>query len=210
MTHLTRDELVAWRDREPGVDRDRVLTHLGSCRACTAEYAELIRTAPADEPPVQLRAEDFVERGYAVRRTARQPVWSAALGSWKVWSGVLSAAAALILIVTLGGGPRPDGATQMRGAGIELTSPTAAPGQPITLEWSTGLRASRYRVVVTSPVGGEVFRTTTNVKSVTLPQPAVSRLLPGTTYAWTVTALDEDGETVTSASGTFAVAGSSR
>jgi hypothetical protein len=210
MTHLTQQELVAWRDRQAGVDRDRVLGHLASCRACTASYAELVRTAPADEAPVHFRAEDFVERGYAARRESRQLAWSAALTSWKVWSGVVTAAAAVMLVVSLGGLPWPGGTNPVRGDRIELASPVAAPGEPITLEWSTGLRASKYAIVVTSPVGGELFRTTTSTTSVRLPQAVTARLLPGTTYSWKVTALDAEDQPITSATGTLAVAKATR
>lgn len=210
MSHLTRDELVAWRDRQPGADRDRVLAHLGSCRSCTASYAELVRTAPADDAPVHFRAEDFVERGYAARREARQPAWSAALRSWKVWSGVLTAAAAVVLVVTLGGGPGPGGPTEIRGTTIELTSPVATVGQPVTLTWATGLRASKYLVLVTSPVGGERYRTMTQMTSATVPSSVTARLLPGASYSWKVTALDAEGQVITSATGTFAVVAPSR
>jgi hypothetical protein len=210
MTHLTNEELVAWRDRDAGVDRDRILAHLAGCRDCTESYAALVRTAPANEAPIHFKAEDFVERGYAVRREARQPGWSAALTSWKVWSGVVTAAAAVVLVVTLGGGTWPGGANPVRGDRLELTSPVAAAGQPITLEWSTGLRATKYAVVVTTPVGGEVFRTTTDRTSIPLPRTVTARLLPGTPYSWKVTALDGEDQPITSATGTLVVAKATR
>jgi hypothetical protein len=209
VTHLTRDELVAWRDRRPDVDRERVLSHLGGCRPCTAAYAELVRTAPAGEPPVHFRPADFVQRGYAVRRAARQPMWSSALGSWKVWGGTLSAAAALLLIVTLGPVSKPE-RPEVRGTKIELAAPVAAIGRPVTLEWTSGLRAPKYAVVVTDAAGAEIYRTTTTEPRATVPADASGKLRPGATYSWSVTALDADGQAVTSAAGTFSVSGSSR
>jgi hypothetical protein len=208
MTHLTRDELVAWRDRQAGLDRDRVLAHLGSCRVCTAAFADLVRSAPADEPPGHFKAEDFVARGYAARRTSRPPMWSAALGSWKVWGGALATAAAVILVVTLGGPTI--GGPDTRGSRIELTQPSVTAGQPVALAWTSGIQAPMFSVVVTDQAGIEVYRARVPGSPATLPPDVAAALRPGSTYGWTVTALDAGGQSITSAKGTFAVAGAGR
>jgi hypothetical protein len=101
MTHLQRDELIRWRDQGLADDRARVLSHLASCKACAESLAELIRTAPLTDTPQHFNPADFVERGYAARRSTARHSWSAALTSWKLWAGAFSAAA--ILLVALVG-----------------------------------------------------------------------------------------------------------
>jgi len=102
VTHLSREELVHWRDRGATDDRDRVVSHLAACGSCAAAYAELTRTAlpPTIERPKHFDPADFVARGYAVQRRIR-PAQSMLGLSWKVWAGALSAAA--VLIVALAG-----------------------------------------------------------------------------------------------------------
>jgi hypothetical protein len=99
VTHLSREELVHWRDRGATDDRDRVVTHLAACGSCAAAYAELARTAPAIEGPKHFDPADFVARGYAVQRRIR-PAQSMFGLSWKVWVGTLSVAAVLIVGLT--------------------------------------------------------------------------------------------------------------
>ncbi len=123
MTHLTRDELVAWRDRPADAERARVTAHLGACRPCASAYAELLRTAPAGQP-AHFRPADFVERGYAVRESAGAASWVPNLSSWRTWGGALSAAAALILVVTLGTQIGRDTTDGVRGSLLELTTPS--------------------------------------------------------------------------------------
>jgi len=102
VTHLSREELVHWRDRGATDDRDRVVSHLAACGSCSAAYAELTRTAlPSTmERPKHFDPADFVARGYAVQRRMR-PAQSMLGLSWKVWAGALSVAA--VLIVALAG-----------------------------------------------------------------------------------------------------------
>jgi hypothetical protein len=102
VTHLSREELLSWRDRGATGDRDRVVSHLAACGACAATYAELTRTAvpPTIERTTHFDPADFVSRGYAVQRRMR-PAQSMFRLSWKVWTGTLSAA--VVVIVTLAG-----------------------------------------------------------------------------------------------------------
>jgi len=100
VTHLSREELVHWRDRGATNDRDRVVAHLAACGSCAAAYAELTRTAPAIEGPKHFDPADFVARGYAVQRRIRPAPQSMLALSWKVWAGALSAAAVLIVALT--------------------------------------------------------------------------------------------------------------
>jgi hypothetical protein len=209
MTHLTRDELVAWRDRPSDGERARVTEHLGACRPCASVYAELLRTAPVEQP-AHFNPADFVQRGYAVRRSsASAPAWISAMSSWKAWGGALTAATALVLIVSVGTRLNDDPDMHLRGTGIELTAPAAA-GRPIVLAWSTGLAATSFSVEIKDASGSLVHRAATAEKTVTLPDTVAAALRPGQTYTWTVTALDASGQSITSASSTFVAGAAGR
>ena len=208
MTHLTRDELVAWRDRPSDGERARVMEHLGACRPCASVYAELLRTAPV-EPPAHLNPADFVQRGYAVRKSAASaPAWLSALSFGKTWGAALTAAAALVLIVSAGTLLKDDPDVHLRGSGIELTGPAA--GRPVVLEWSTALAVTSFTVEVKDASGGVIHRATTSEKKLTLPDPIAAALRPGETYTWTVTALDASGQAVTTESSSFVAGAAGR
>jgi hypothetical protein len=204
MTHLTREELVAWRDRHAETERERVMAHLGSCHPCASAYAELVRTAPAGEP-AHFNPADFVERGYAVRTSAASG-WLPSFSSWRAWGGALSAAAALVLVVALGTELGRHPGEGLRGSTLELTAPSVIVTRPVLLEWTTSLAAARFAVEIKDAGGAVVYRGESREKSLRLPDSAVGALRLGQTYTWTVTALDADGQPVTSASGTFVAA----
>ena len=200
MTHLSREELMQWHDQGRADDRDRVVSHLAACRSCAAEYADLIRTAPALESPTHFNPADFVARGYAVRRETSRASLRMGL-SWKVWAGALGAAAALLLVVTLG--PNDDGGT--RGGGVQITLPTEVTDQPSVVEWTTGLAVTRFRVELVDEAGATIFQTVTETPRAVLPDSDVMKLAPGRSYTWRITALDREGESLTTASKTFAI-----
>ena len=81
--HLTRDELIAWRDGGAG-DRARIVTHLAGCEACRGIAAEAERNRPAGQGAAPFDAADFVSRGYragittAAPRPAKRWIWPAA------------------------------------------------------------------------------------------------------------------------------------
>jgi hypothetical protein len=210
MTHLTRDELVAWRDRPSDGERARVTEHLGACRPCASVYAELLRTAPVGQP-AQFNPADFVQRGYAVRKSsASAPAWISSMSSWRTWGSALTAATALVLIVSIGTRLSDDPDVHLRGTGIELTAPAAAAGRPIVLAWSTGLAATSFSVEIKDGSGTLVHRAATGEKTLTLPDTVAAALGPGQTYTWTVTALDASGQSITSATSTFVAAAAGR
>jgi len=218
MAHLTRDDLVRWRDQGLPEDRERVITHLAACQSCADVYAELVRTAPADQPLEHFKPADFVKRGYAARKSAAAPTWSGALTSWKVWAGALSAAALVVLVVATG----PDlqrlfeSSDTARGAGIELITHTPGPSSPSSpttvpsLEWKTSLTASRFRVELTDQTGATVYQTETNASSATLPANVARALAPGSAYTWRVTALDRDGQAMATATTPLSPSGATR
>jgi hypothetical protein len=205
MTHLMRDELVRWRDEGLPADRERVLSHLAACESCAEAYAELIRTSPAPDTPSHFNPADFVARGYAARRNAETRSWTASLTSWKVWAGALSAAALATLVVLVAPdrhrGAEPGDVS--RGAGIELVMPSARVA-PTALEWKNALTGVRFRVELTDTNGVRLYQAETDASRIALPPEVVARILPGS-YKWSVTALDRDGQPVTTSSGTFSV-----
>jgi hypothetical protein len=202
MTHLTRDELVGWRDRPSDSERTRVMEHLGACRPCASVYAELLRTAPVEQP-AHFNPADFVQRGYAVRKPSAAPGWLSSMSSWKAWGSAITAAAALILVVSIGSRLTDERDDGLRGSRIELTAPTIAANRPVVLEWSTGLAAASFAVEIKDASGTLVHRATTSEKKLTLPDSIGAALRPGQTYTWTVTALDAGGQPVTTAASTF-------
>lgn len=134
MDHVMREELIQWRDHGRAEDRDRIVSHLATCKLCAATYAELIRTAPAAQEPARFDPKDFVKRGYAVRRDTASSAWPAIVTSWKTWAGALSAAAVLVIVLV---GPRSDSDSGVTRGGEPFTtlsgSPGAAAGVRLTL-----------------------------------------------------------------------------
>lgn len=97
--HLNREELVRFRDHGTAGDRDAVVLHLATCQSCSSMYAELLHTGPVTEGPAHFAAEDFVQRGYAVRdqmaRSESAPAW---MPSWleSLWNPPVPLARAII------------------------------------------------------------------------------------------------------------------
>jgi hypothetical protein len=206
MAHVMREEMLRWRDQGRPEDRERMLTHLASCPSCAREYAEIIRTAPVVPVPQHFDAGDFVKRGYAVRATTASQARQGWLVSWKMWAGVLSAAAVLTLVVSTGLVPVPGsgGGGTTRGASIELVTPEPSATAPAVLEWRSGLVPERFRVELTDASGTVLYRVDTTETNLVLPEEIRRQLVPGGSYQYTVAALDADGEVITSASGTIA------
>ena len=88
--HLSRDELIAWRD-EGGGDRARIVTHLAACEACRGIAADVEGNRPADQGTARFDAADFVPHGY------RSGTATAALRSAKRWMWPAAAAALIVL-----------------------------------------------------------------------------------------------------------------
>jgi hypothetical protein len=193
MTHLTRDELLAWRDRPGPADRARVIEHLAACDACGAVYAELFRTRPADQPqPAAFDTARFALRGYAAGRQAPSRPRLARLL-------VPLAAAALIVAALLIPQRQRDldpvaDTDAVRGSRIETVQ--AAAGGAIVFAWTSPFAADRYAVEVTDASATRIFYRETRESRLT-PGPELSgSLRPGGRYTWTVTALDSAGEAI--------------
>ena len=206
MTHLSRNELERWRDQGRAEDRERVLAHLAACKPCTDAYAELLRGAPAMTTPTHFDPADFVTRGYAARR--KTTGWFTAFQSWNVWVAALGAAALVVVVVSLGPRPGSESGDAIRGAQIELASPSEMAAAPSELQWRSGIAAPAFHIALVDPRGAVVFETDVSAPRVTLPGEVRARMLPGSAYTWKISALDREKRTITSASGTFSIAAS--
>lgn len=196
MTHLTRDELLAWLDASSPATRDWIVGHLAACDECSARYAELIRTRGAEMPPERFKAHDFVERGYAA--AARPP---APLLAFRPRLLIPLAVAAGILLVVFLPVRRPGTyavveTDAVRGSRPQALAPAGETSGAIEFRWASPSAADRYAVEVKDAAGQRIFYRET--RDVRLAGDAVldAALQPGQRYTWTVTALEATGEPI--------------
>lgn len=195
MTHLTRDELLAWRDAPADGERARIVGHLASCDECGAAYAELIRTRPADAAPARFDERAFAERGYAAARPSPPPA------PWLRPRVLvpLAAAAAVILALALPARDeeRPaDDADAVRGSKLETIAPDGRISGPLEFRWMTPFDRVRYVLNVTDANGNPVATRETRTGRLDADAALDAILQRGVTYRWTVTAVDEAGEVI--------------
>lgn len=216
MTHLTREELVRWRDQGLAADRDRIVGHLAACGECAAMYAELVRTAPADEPATSLHAGDFVNRGYrARRRGGLVDALAAPLRSWRPLTIAAAGAAAALLLVML----LPDARRRLqsehidpeqagiRGGSLELVAPVGPGSVPAEFRWRSPIEAASYRVDVFDDQGTLMYAIAAATERAAVTAELRGVLTAGARYRWKVTALDDLGAAITSSElQTFVVA----
>jgi hypothetical protein len=197
VNHLLREDLVRWRDEGRAEDRERITAHLAECEACTAAFAEVVRTAPLAAASTKLDPSKFVARGYAVRKASKP---ATQFVSWKAWAGALSAAALVILIVFVGMPPLDDdGDGPVTRGSITITTP-----EPTSLSWTSGVTAARYDVQLLDARQVMVFQSLTQQTSLNLPADVRAKLAPGG-YTWKVTALDEEGRPIIAATRAVAI-----
>jgi len=143
--HLSRDELIVWRDEGAG-DRDRIVTHLAACGACRQVAASLERLRPPDALPARFVPRDFVARGYSVRPGAavRSPWWR--------FMPIAAAAAVILAVVFVPAWLRrnQDSASVLRGgdARVTLIRPVdiTTPVEELTFEWKAESGLDRARL----------------------------------------------------------------
>jgi hypothetical protein len=195
MRHISDLELERWRDAGPGVDRERVIAHLAECAGCAARYADVIRRrAPQVEEASD--AADFIAAGLDIPHAAPA---SRTRGVTPWLLGLAAAAVVLLAIVmprwnTRERGPAP--ALTFRGAGVRALSPAGPVARDdLRFVWSSGMRATRFRVDVGEgdAVLGSVDATESGAA---LPASLRDRLQPGASYWWTVTALDANNASI--------------
>ncbi len=205
MTHIARDELIRWRDQGLVADRERILPHLATCKACAQTYAELIRTEPVAGAPQHFDPADFVKRGYAVRQTATRSLSIRALVSWKLWTGALAAAAVVLLAVTITTRTGRDVVGDSRGPRIEIVTPSGPTPNLSSIEWRSGIVADTFRVELADPSGRVVYRTETRDDRIAIPLETQSTLRLAKECRYTITALDRDGQPIATCSGTVSI-----
>ena len=187
MTHLTREQLLRWRDGHDESDRDRIVGHLAACDACGAAYAELMRTEPAADAPLTLAPDDFVAAGIQAGAPAAPRRW---WQSRATWIALPAAAAAALVLLTLAGRPvMPEPDATIRGTNVVAMTPSGTIDRVSEFRWTSPYAAARYRVVVLDHRRAVVLSTETRDEFL----PAS---VPSGKYVWKVEALDASGSTI--------------
>jgi hypothetical protein len=195
MTHLTREELLSWRDAPTDASREHIVGHLATCDECADAYAELIRTRPADVAASRLNSDRFIEAGYrAARGRHPAPIQQPRVPSRRPASWLLPLAAALILglltpfiyrATVLA--PRP--ADTVRGTDVQPMAPIGPVQELREFSWQSPIEAAQYRV--------RVFRGTTEIWTATSTTTRLQSTLPllerNVEYTWQVDAIDKEG-----------------
>jgi hypothetical protein len=199
MTHLTRDELVGWRDAPNPANRDRIVLHLAACDECGTLYAELMRTRPAAAGPDALEPATFIKAG-----TAAGPILHRTV-PWQRVAIPLAAAAVLILGVTTLLRREP---ASYRGADHELT--LAAPSgtvdrSALTFQWTVppATPSQRLLIYALDDPSQPVFDAKNVASPLRLTAEQAARLRPGIDYRWMVEFTTRDGRVETSAARGF-------
>ena len=202
MTHLTRETLIAWRDQPTDELRAMVVPHLASCDACSAIYAELIRTRSADDAPQRFNPADFVTTGVSVptRVDARAKGAPPAVPrGWLVPIGALAAAAVILLAVYVGRRPAPpDASTTRGGSTLAIVAPIGQVNRVNELRWNGPAAADvTYRVEILDSTGQSIFESrVTGKTTLDIPVSVQTSLIAGAQYQWLVSRLDRRGETI--------------
>ena len=191
MSHLSREELLRWRDE--GGDRERVIGHIAACPACRAALAEVVRDAPLPDAPPAGDVAEFVRQGYAAHRTAgaarRRRAWYGA--------GLLAAAAVAVAlfrpVLTPERAPVAVESTTVRGSDIQLLVPSGPVRGALEFRWSSPIAAGLYRVQVRDEGGAVVYASTSAREGLPMPPEDRARLRAGRSYSWRVDALDGEG-----------------
>jgi hypothetical protein len=195
MTHLTRDQLLAWRDAPSPASREMIIGHLAACDECAAIYAELIRIRSVEQPPERFDPRDFVEAGYAA---ARPPVPLVAFRP-RLWVPLAAAAAVVLAVLLPLMRPATDAVVPtdtLRSGAVEALAPAGPTAGVIEFRWTSPAAADRYAVEVKDPAGQRIFYRETREAQLAGDAVLVAALQPGMRYTWTVTALDATGETL--------------
>lgn len=206
MTHLTRDDLLRWRDTPSPADRDRIVLHLAACDECGALYAELMRTRPAAAGPEALEPAAFIKAGAGAgpaprARIIRPTRWM----TLRRFAIPLAAAAVVILGVTTllkrdpgsyrggDGEPQlsaPSGTVDSAALAFEWTAPPDTPS-PRLLVYALD---EPSQPVVDAKNAASPFRLTSE---------QAARLRPGIDYRWMIEFTTRDGRVETSAARGF-------
>jgi hypothetical protein len=192
--HLTRDELLAWRDAPAETDRARIVGHLAVCDECGATYADLIRTRPADDAMSRFDHRAFADRGYA----ARQP----RQGRWLRPRVLVPAAAAAAVLLALAlpamrtERSLPGDPDAVRGSRLETIAPSGEIAGPLEFRWMSPFDGVRYVVAVTDASGNHIATRESETARMIADAPLDATLRPGVRYRWTVSAVGAGGDVI--------------
>jgi hypothetical protein len=188
VTHLSRDELIGWRDSPADERRAAIVGHLAECGRCAAVYAELVRTRPSSAEPETLNPSDFVLRGRAAGNQSPRlnPRWFVPL----------AAAAGIVMAVFLfPRNPDPDTPVMRGGAALAPQAPTGTVDAVREFSWDGPADAS-YRLELSIAGGDLLHEARVRGTRYQLPPDVQARLKSGGDYQWTVMQLDVRGDIV--------------
>jgi hypothetical protein len=209
MTHLTRDDLLRWRDTPDPADRDRIVLHLAACDECGAVYAELMRTRPAAAGPEELVPAAFTKAGadagpVPLARPA-PAAGSTRSARWRRFAVPLAAAAIVILGVTTLLKRDP---VSFRGGDSEprLSAPSGSVDSgALAFQWTTppDTPAQRLLIYALDDPAQPVVDTRNVTSPFRLAADQAARLRPGVDYRWMIEFTTRDGRVETSAARGF-------
>ena len=212
MTHLTRDELLRWRDTPSPADRDRNVLHLAECDECGALYAELMRTRPTAAGPEELETAVFIKAGAEAGPVPRittapaiQPTRAAGSGILRRVMIPLAAAAVVILGVTTLL-KRETGSSRGGDNEVQLSAPAGAVDKgALTFQWTALPDTPSQRLLVYAL--DDPAQPVVDAKNVTSPfaltADQAARLRPEIDYRWMIEFTTRDGRVETSAARGF-------
>lgn len=203
MTHLTRDELLRWRDTPSPADRERIVLHLASCDECGALYAELMRTRPAAAGPEELEPAVFIKAG-----ADAGPVTPARIirpAAWRRFAMPFAAAAVVILGVTTLL-RRDSGSFRGGDNEVQLSAPSGTvDSATLTFRWTPLPDTPSPRLLIYAL--DDPSQPVVDAKNVTSPYrlagEQAARLRPGIDYRWMIEFTTRDGRVETSAARGF-------
>jgi len=195
-----------------GALSDAEQRHVSQCAHCEAElvlWQEFEGETPAADEGA---AVNWIAAEVGRRREATAiPSSHPARFRWFGRPGLAAAAAAIVLVAGLAYAVRdrepavqaPGTSEVYRGTEITGTNPVGNVYQvpDLALKWSSVEGADRYDVSVLEVDGTVLWRTSTSNPEAALPSDVVSKLVPGKTVTWEVTARDRSGAVI-AASGT--------
>jgi hypothetical protein len=111
-----------------------------------------------------------------------------------------AAAAALLLVASLPlrdrTGPGDDDDAAIRGSSIQQLSPIGAVRSPLTFEWASPVKASRFTIEVREPDGRTILQAASETQSWQPTPEQQSRFDQGRDYEWQVTGFDGAGSEI--------------
>ena len=205
--HLSAEQLRRWRDGEGEAERASIVEHLAVCDACSARYAEMVRTRPIGAAPARFDPADFAARGEQVFAPPARSRWAITR-----WTPALGAALAVILglgyFLVQNNADR-DAVFRGAEAGVELVRPvnTRVAAVDLLFEWRADEQLGPFRLRVIDLADPEKpLIDRANIKSGYRPTDAErQRLRSGVSYRWFVEFRSASGGVDTSPAGRFEI-----